>query len=309
MSQQAHWYVEHKKRFFRCPFCGRTRAAAIRRRTPAGDWGEKWWVGCEQCEDGGEEGRQYLHRLADCIGCKPSDLLHRADELLADFLISPNGRPDSQGRRFPLPLTPQIEHWASRLIGNPAVSKCVPLRYLTEDRDIALNVLVEHKVGLDTRPIKPRLTFPMFDVIGRLVAIKYREPKSGKQMLAPKGRGRFWPLYPWPAHASKQSLVICAGELDALCALSHGLDACSVTLGADYWDPIWTYAVRQRRVLICFDNNERRQAHRTWQKLATLGVSVRVVDLRKLGLTEPKADLSDFLLDGGDAQAILEGAQ
>jgi hypothetical protein len=283
-----------RRHYFRCPLCGKRSHAAYRERPVPGEWGERFRVGCIKC-DGGQFDSDYLHRLAASLGCRPMDLLLRADELLKDLTVR-SRRTDSTGPTKPLPLKPQIDQWAAALAGPP-------LDYLTA-RGISRAVLAQHKVGLR----RGVLVFPMFDGLGRVAGIKYRKPKAGAQMLAPSGRGRDWPLYPWPKAASRRPLVICAGELDALCALSHGVDTCSVTLGANYWAERWTLAVQRRRVVLVFDNNERVQARRVGKLLAARGVKVELVSLRRLGLTEAKADLTDYFLAGGEARLLLRRA-
>ncbi len=107
------YVVRHHKQFFRCPFCGHSRTASIRPRRPIGSWGERWWVGCVECENGGDEGQEYLHRLAEAVECRPFDLLARGDEVLADLLIRPRRDVDSKGAR--LPSIVEVEAWVNAL--------------------------------------------------------------------------------------------------------------------------------------------------------------------------------------------------
>lgn len=281
------------KRYFMCPLCERRDAASIQPRKPAGEWGERWWVGCLRCE-AEMEGPQYLKELAKAIGCKAIDLLQRADVLLADLLDQGQGL-----RRGTAPSLPDEDTLAK--CAAALQSSNGPLKYLT-DRGISREALAEHQVGLN---IGRRLTFPMRDGAGQVVAIKYRRPTPHGQMRNISGSGRAWPLYPWPAKKDTRPLIICAGELDALCTISAGLDACSVTLGAGTWRHEWTAAVYLRRVVIVFDNGERVQARRLRDELLLAGVSVRIVSLRQLGLNAPKGDLSDYLLGGGDPTALV----
>ena len=90
------------ERHFRCPFCHKTHAARITRRVPEGDWGERWWVGCLNCENGGASGQAYLRRLAEAVDCRPIDLLQRAEVVLADLLVR-SRRKDTRPRPLPPP--------------------------------------------------------------------------------------------------------------------------------------------------------------------------------------------------------------
>lgn len=286
------------KRYFKCPMCNQRRGS-IRERVDPGGLGAKWFVGCQNCEHGGESGRQYLHDLAAAIGCGPIDLLQRADEVLAERLEQPRRRSHKDSSGAHVPPTKQVNIWAGRLWNDTAAR-----HYLTAQRGVSASVLIQAKVGLRGE----RLIFPMFDLLGRPVAYKTRLPRARAKLLSPKGSGSWaWPLYPWPSAASRQPLIVCAGELDALCALSRGLDACSVTLGADAWRPDWTEVIKRRAVLLCFDNGEERQASERCDSLQARGVSTRVIDLRRLGLKTPKGDLSDYLNGGGDPAALLKG--
>jgi hypothetical protein len=186
--------------------------------------------------------------------------------------------------------------WAQRLLASPE-----PLAYLTGERGLSLDVIGAARIGWDGKA----LTFPMFSA-GELVGFKRRAPRAGAQMLNWPGSGRPWPLYPEPSPGARWVLLV-AGELDALRALSAGLPATSVTLGAGYngdlWDE-WTDALRGRRVVVCFDNNETEQARECVSRLGEAGISARRLDLRALGLDSPKGDLSDYLNGGGDSARL-----
>lgn len=295
-----------KERHFRCPFCHKTHAARIKPRDPVGDWRERWWVGCRNCEDGGPEGQMYLHRLAAAVGCKPIDLLQRADVVMEDLLVS-RRRSDSKAR--PLPPTAAFDRWNHALFDTQFSGDDAPWRWLTQERGISPIVLARQNVGLAMRGGRPVLTFPMYGLIHELVAYKVRRPGSGRQMRSVGGKGRVWPLYPWPAAVGKKPLLVCAGELDALCAISAGLDACSVTLGAGCWRERWTQLLLNRDVIVCFDNGEQKQAGQVWGELRRSGVKARNVHLYSLGLKKPDGDVSDYLLGGGSTAALLEGDQ
>jgi hypothetical protein len=284
--------------FFRCPLCGHSDKASIREREGQDKRGfgvERWWVGCLHCD--GDP--RYLRNLARAVGCRPVELLERADEILADLLVS-NG-PGLRGEVKPIPSGAVIAKNHRALLRSNG-----PLAYLTGVRGVRRGVVRGERIGLNKGG---RLTFPMFDGEGKLVAYKTRAPRSGGNMRSIGGAGRAWPLYPWPdERAVGEDLLLCAGELDALCALSFGLDACSVTLGAGAWSAPWTRVLQNRRVLICFDNGELALAEKRQEALHSAGVRARVIDLRKLGLAGAKADLSDYLIGGGAPRELLKGA-
>jgi hypothetical protein len=117
------------------------------------------------------------------------------------------------------------------------------------------------------------------------------------------GKDRPWPLYPRVPREAGWVLLV-AGELDALCGLSFALPAASVTLGAGHWRHAWTRALRPLPVVVCFDNGEHAFARRWVRELRAARIPASHLDLRTLGLTTAKGDLSDYLIAGGDPRRI-----
>jgi DNA primase len=167
-------------------------------------------------------------------------------------------------------------------------------------RDISLAVAQDAGVGWDRD--RHVITFPMYRN-GELVAFKTRAPRDGAQMMNIGGRGRPWPLYPRVPREAGWSLIV-AGELDALCGISAGLPCASVTLGAAAWREQWADELRGLYVLVCFDNDEAALTEKRVSELRDAGIRARHLDLRTLGLTTAKGDLSDFLRQGGDPAGI-----
>jgi hypothetical protein len=270
---------------FGCPVCRGGNADATYKLGRDGQ--PRWFVGCKsiKCPDGAA----YLDALGDALGVGAG----RTPEALAGVVRARYGRRRSRQRASPLPTREEIATAAHRLLEEPQ-----PLRYLTDVRGLTLDVIAAHRIGWGTDWYgRDCLTFPIFDATGSLVSVKVREPRSGDQMRA-------WPgcelraLYPQPERAW-WTLVLVAGELDALRARAAGLPACSVTRGAGQWHDDWTAALRGRRVVVAFDNGEEDQARATVARLLAAGVRARRLDLRDLGLTDEKGDLSDYLNRGG----------
>ncbi len=208
---------------------------------------------------------------------------------------------DQPGRRAqsvpPLPSAAKFAGWAERLDGRG------PGWTYLRDRGLADDVIREAGIGYDGRD----LVFPMRGEEGEICAFKSRAPRDGAKMLAPRGAGRSWPLYPWPEPYWRWVLVG-EGELDALRGRSVGLPATSVTLGVGTWRDAWTEALRGRRVVVCFDNDAWRIGKQRVAELRAAGIDARRLSLRRdLGLKKAKGDLSDYLDDGGSA-AVLRRA-
>jgi hypothetical protein len=217
-----------------------------------------------------------------------------AVDLLGDprsALYAAGGKRKQQGAESPpLPTLGQIGGWHSRFLEQ---QNSAALNYLL-GRGISLEIVKRFKVGWDGR----FLTFPM-----RGCFLKRREPRDGAQMMNWPGKDRPWPLYPGVSRDAGWVPLV-AGELDALCALSAGLPAASVTLGAGTWCDAWTHELRGLRVVVCFDNNESELAERRVGELQAAGIRARHLDLRTLGVLTPKGDLSDYLNAGGDSSRI-----
>jgi hypothetical protein len=191
----------------------------------------------------------------------------------------------------PLPGLGTISGWHSALMSYPLE----PLEYLLE-RGITHETIARYQIGWDRD--RQRLTFPM-----RGGLLKTRPALRRGQMRCWPGKDRPWPLYPEVQRDAGWVLLV-AGELDALCGISAGLPAVSVTLGAGTWRPEWTDELRGLYVLVTFDNNESPLARWRVKELRKAGLRARQLDLRNFGLTEPKGDLSDYLNSGGDPQRI-----
>jgi hypothetical protein len=191
----------------------------------------------------------------------------------------------------PLPGLGSISGWHSALMSYPLE----PLEYLLE-RGITHEAIARYQIGWDRD--RQRLTFPM-----RGGLLKTRPARDGAQMRCWPGKDRPWPLYP---DVSREAgwVVLVAGELDALCGISAGLPAVSVTLGAGTWRPEWTDELRGLYILVAFDNNEAALARWRVKELHKAGIRAGQLDLRTLGLNTPKGDLSDYLNSGGDPKRI-----
>lgn len=268
---------------YRCPFCDSDKANATYKTDRDGF--PEWFIGCWTH---GCDGR-HLPSLADALDLDPG-----ADK---EEIVAALRRRGTRARRAepePLPSLASVEGWHVRLMGSGGAQA----RAYLAGRGVSLREVESHWLGFNGKA----LTFPMFDGDGELVAFKTRLPKDGAQMKAIAGSGRPWPLYPAVSRRRGWVLLV-AGEFDALAARSAGLPAVSVTLGAGYpgdrWDA-WMTELAGLRVDICFDNNEVEQARERVAALRAAGIDARRLDLRDLGLTTPKGDVSDYLAGGGD---------
>ena len=82
-----------------------------------------------------------------------------------------------------------------------------------------------------------------------MVAKKKQCKECGK---APNDYGRTR-LFPPPTQWKPGLLWLCEGEPDVICALSHGLNACTQTAGCGSWTEEFSRAMAGRDVVICYD--------------------------------------------------------
>lgn len=267
---------------YRCPFCDGSANATYTDRYGF----PEWFIGCWTH---GCDGR-HLPSLAEALGLDPG-----ADK---DEIVAALRRRGTRARRAepePLPSLASVEGWHARLLGPDGAEA---LAYLA-GRGVSRREVESNWLGFNGKA----LTFPMFDGDGELVASKTRLPKDGAQMINIRGKGRPWPLYP-PVDRRRGWALLVAGELDALAARSAGIPAVSVTLGAGYWREEWTAELAGLRVVVAFDNNEGEQTRAAVSRLRAAGIKAQRLDLRDLGLTTPKGDVSDYLAGGGDPRRL-----
>lgn len=266
---------------FSCPSCGRN-ALEVTRKPHRDGGGLTTLIKCWNCD-------ARLDDVHEATGISKQNLLGWPPPAELGSPVS-RCRSTVSGEPPPLPSLGTVSGWHARLL---EARSGEALDYLL-GRGISLEVVKRFRIGWDG----DRLTFPM-----RGELLKTRPAVDGAQMKCWPGKDRTWPLYPEVSRDAGWVLVA-AGELDALCGISVGLPAVSVTLGAGAWRDDWTEALRGLYVLVCFDNNETALSRQRASELRKAGIRARHLDLHVLGLTAPKGDLSDYLNSGGDPKRI-----
>ena len=187
-----------------------------------------------------------------------------------------------------------------------------PLRWLTDDRGISLDVIERNQIGWDEQ--RRRWLFPIFEQPTESSA--FLEPWLFNALFYPAepmadGRRKMccWGGHPtslYPGEPSTSGVLLVEGELDALAGLSHGLPAVSGTTGAGTWNPLWTPAFAGRRVVISYDCDDagRTGAKAVAAKLAAVAKSVRVIDLDPQWEQPDGYDLTDWFQDGRSAAEL-----
>lgn len=101
------------------------------------------------------------------------------------------------------------------------------------------------------------IEIPVHDFKGTVVFSKHRRSPlkdDGPKYWYDKGAKAM--LYGfWKAKECKE-ILICEGELDCLVAWSHNIPAVSSTGGAGTWLPEWTELMKDKNIVICYDNDQ-----------------------------------------------------
>ena len=234
---------------------------------------------------------------AEKLGLTPDDVSSGNEGLFAKYKL----RKGSLGVGRRLPSSDQFAGWAAKLLEGGE-----PLRWLTEDRGVSLDVTKRHQIGWNGKS----WMFPIFE-----------QPPAGSSLLEPvvsnalyypaEGRRkmRCWggietSLY--PGEPTTSSVLLVEGELDALAGLSRGLPAVSGTTGAGHWNPLWTPAFAGRHVVISYDCDERGRtgAKAVAAELAAVAKSVKVIDLDPNWDQPDGYDLTDWFRDGRSAAEL-----
>jgi hypothetical protein len=211
----------------------------------------------------------------------------------------------------------QVERWHERLVGESNAAQAAR-SYLTDERGIAEGVLRAARIGLAHSPSDDRATWwIMIPVPHRaggdpppIVAVKgfAFDPEAGgwkrndddRKIPRNAGSAALYDLV--PSDPFDRPVLVCEGELDALCALSNGFNAVTGTAGAGTFKPEWARYVaslapaQEHGVDVAFDGDEtgREGAQKAAPMLHEAGLDVRVASL------PDGMDVNDVLV-GGDA--------
>lgn len=273
---------------FECPVCRGGNADATYRVDRATGRPE-WFLGCftASCR---ARGGTYLDDLGEALGLGRGAT---KAELVVALRRRCGGRA-ARAAREELPSEARLAGWHDRLRADrPA------LRYLTRECGLTLATIERCGLGYgeyDGRPAA--FLFPVCDAAGKLLTLKERywpEPwrRRGKSVWKRALAGHRAALY--PAVPNRRAVMLCAGELDALVALQHGLPAVTATTGAVLPESL-APELAGRRVAVVYDVGEDAAAVRSVSLLNAAGAEAWVVSL---GLPEKGDDLGDWFVKYG----------
>jgi len=181
------------------------------------------------------------------------------------------------GEAEPLPSNGAIAGCIAALLNRPE-----RVDYLRTQRGLTNETIRERKVGWSIA--KNAYIIPIHDAAGGLVNVRYYKPKTPRMEKA--GRwgvtGHNEPrLYPVDVLESATSIVVCAGEWDALVLNQHGIPAVTSTGGETGWKSEWNDLFRDKHVRLVYDCDKagRAGAAKVAHNLTPVAKELRIVDL------------------------------
>ncbi len=172
-------------------------------------------------------------------------------------------------------------------------------------RKISDSIISEFNVHWGSNPILGEcIVIPVNDVDGNFSFNKYR--RNPLQQTTPKylyDKGAKTALYGADRIQNSKTVLITEGEMDCLVAWSHNIPAVSGTGGAMTFLPEWIDILKDKEIVICFDNDEAGGAGmvRVLQSLPQAKV-LFIPDRPNI------KDISDYVTNGGDLQELLRTA-
>lgn len=173
-----------------------------------------------------------------------------------------------------------------------------------------LNFIDKYKLGWsDTRS---RVSIPIYDNEGvlrniRLYSFDEKERATKGKMIswnAGVGSNRLFPI----SSLEQEEVWICEGEKDTLVALNKGINAITMTAGANSWSSLFNENFRGKKVNIVFDLDKAGSegSARIAHELFNIAKEVRVIILPLDGEKANAKDVADYFIKNGGTKEDLE---
>lgn len=195
--------------------------------------------------------------------------------------------------------------------------------------DLRLQTHYRHKkTGALVKIKKPeRVAIPIRDAAGKLVNIRLYLPGGGQYKIVSwakdTGKARLFPRMPLVQDGADAAILLCEGESDTICALSHGFNAITQTSKLKNWPADHLAPFKGRDVVIAYDADAAgvKYAQFAAQALAGVAKSIRIVQWPAfMGIDATGAvpeshgqDLTDFFVTHGktaeEFKALVESAR
>ncbi len=146
------------------------------------------------------------------------------------------------------------------------------------------------------------IVIPVHDHLGNLSFNKYRRnPMVDTKPKYLYDKGSSIALYGWHKAKDSNTVLITEGEMDALVAWSHNIPAITSTGGAMSFQEEWVDLLKDKEVIICFDNDEA-GANGMVKVLKYLPHAYIIFLPDRPGVK----DISDYVSNGGDLHKLLK---
>jgi hypothetical protein len=267
--------VSRRKAIGTCPVCGGAGKLTVTEKPPGSH--PPFWVQCWRCPGG----KAYTDDLRVVVGVAASLILNDPLTHLAPWL---NDVHDAERTPAPLPTISTVRRWNVEGLSERH------LTYLRETRGLTDEAISRHLIGHDGHAY----TLPIFDGT-RLVNVRRRLDNAppGRKYLGLRGRGS--QLY--PDVPAKRTLLLVAGEFDALIARQVGLPALSTTCGATLPEHL-VPPLANKSVAVAYDVGEESKAEITVVRLRRAGADAWVVPMGER-MPHDGDDLTDWFVRCG----------
>jgi len=241
--------------------------------------------------------------FCDAFGLDPGDLSHGKGK-------SRSSNPDLESifEKFPKPDAGRLQKLEETRGWSPRCIETLDIRIQTH--------FLNSKTGNILPAKEPyRIAIPVRDEKGVLRNVRGYSPGASRNKVVSWGKdygsSRLFPAGPVPG---SDPVLLCEGEPDTVCALSHGFNAVTQTAKLKNWPKSHLEAFRDRDVIIAYDADEpgRRYARFAAECLLTVAKSVKILEWPDYMLGEGGSypnnhgeDLTDFFVRHGKKPSDL----
>ncbi|MBG6238208.1 hypothetical protein IWX78_001163 [Mycetocola sp. CAN_C7] len=250
---------------------------------------------------------------AEYFGGGTQKLLHRGRKKPVMKKL-PRAKPVEQ---VPLEDQDQPHEWHAMLMAGKFPKF---LEFLTNERGLTTETLERFSIGTDgeriTIPVRPsygeRITIPVRPSYGEWINVRRYKPHAKQnKVLNLTGHGRITFYLLEVLKEDRSPVLLCEGEFDAPLANqeSNGLYVAISGTGGAGNAPRDLSPLQNREVFVAYDNDDAgaKGAQKIVDKLNLAGAKARVLDIRELGVTGDKEDITDcFMQYAGTAEAIVK---
>ena len=171
----------------------------------------------------------------------------------------------------------------------------IHIKEFFKNRKISNDILEDFQIGYNGRIIYPYIDSKQIKSFN----LYRRDPKNDRGPRFSYDKGCHVSLYGIHKMQNENSILICEGLNDCLCAWSQGVPTVTSTGGAQSFQESWKDLFIDKDITICLDNDQ----------AGGMGM-VKILSILPqaylLFLPKGIKDISDFIIDGGDLHELLK---